>query len=164
MGRGGLGRRPAQENMLSREFKELFCFWKGSGFQAASLPPLPACGLRDPFTTCCKSIVPPPRKSLWPRGGEGREAEAGKGQHPLFPKDVIHSQMSFPAARCHTASCPLNPGISSLHMTQSDETKNREHEPVCARVCPPVHICGPRSSVHSLIPSMNISWACALFQ
>lgn len=108
-----------------------------------------------PSPPAARASFLPPRKSLWPRGGEEREAEAGKGQHPLFPKDVIHSQMSFPEARCHTASCPLNPGISSLHMTQSDGTKNREHEPVCARVCPPVHICGPRSSVHSLIHSSH---------
>lgn len=83
------------------------------------------------------------------RGGEGREALAGKGPPPLFPKDVIHSQMSFPEAGCHTASCPLNPGISSLAMTQNNGTKNRKHGPVCVCVCPPVHNCGTPASIHS---------------
>ena len=128
-GKNGLGRGPVLENMISSDFKGLFCFQKGSNFQTASLPPLPAPSLGSLHHLLQE------HHSFSGRGGEGREALAGQGPPPLFPKDVIHSQMSFPEAGCHTASCPLNPGIPSLPMTQRNGTKNRKHEPACVHLC-----------------------------
>lgn len=152
IGRERLGRGPGQEDMISSDFKGLFWFQTAVSTPHPCPPLTPTRRLWDPSTTCCKGIFLP-RKSLWAWGGEGREALAGKGHHPLFPKDVIHSQMSFSEAWCHSASCPLNLGIPRLHMTQSNGTKKAEHERVGARVCPTVHICSSRSGIPSLIHS-----------
>lgn len=88
-GKNGLGRGPVLENIISSDFKGLFCFQKGSDFQTASLPHLPAPSLWDPFTTCCKSITFSPE-------------EVGRaGSHWLGRGRLLSSQrMSF-IPRCH---------------------------------------------------------------
>ena len=88
-GKDGLGRGPVLENIISSDFKGLFCFQKGSDFQTASLPHLPAPSLWDPFTTCCKSITLSPE-------------EVGRaGSHWLGRGRLLSSQrMSF-IPRCH---------------------------------------------------------------
>lgn len=89
VGRGRLGRGPGQEDLISSDFKGLFCFRKGSGFHSTSLHPSHAQCFWDPFPTCYKSIISPPEEPLNLRwGGETLD---GKGHQPLFPKDVCHS-------------------------------------------------------------------------
>lgn len=143
-----------------------------SGKAAVStLHPCPPSRLEPAFsglppTTCYKSIIfvslltttpalhtpTPPRPSGFEVGKGGREALAGKERHPLFPKDVIHSQMSFPEKLYH----PVNPGMSSLCMIWSSAMRRAEHEHGCTCLCPPAHIWGQALAfIHTLIDAFN---------
>lgn len=154
IGRGRLGRGPGQEDMISSDFKGLFCFRKGSSFHSTSLPAPHAHCLWDPSTTCCKSIISPPEEPLGLRWGEeggpgweGASSSLPKGCHS-FP-DVISSGM-MPFCQLRSESWHLRPS-----MTRSNGTKRVERECVCAHVCPPVHFCSPLSGMHSLLHSAS---------
>lgn len=113
-----------------------------------------------PLTPAVPGIPPPPavRASFLPRRASGLEV-GSEGRHRLGRDVILSSQrMSFipdVISRGMMPPCqlPLNLGISSLSMTQSNGTETAEHDCVYAWAYPPGHICGPCPGIHSLIHS-----------
>ena len=145
IGRGRLGRGPGQEDMISSDFKGLFCFRKGSGFPSASLPPSRSLlSLGSLHHLLPEHHFSPPEEPLGLRwGGEG--GTGWEGASSCLPKGCH----SFPDVISRGMMPPCQLPCKSWHMTQSNGTREQSLSVVApVRVSTCAHP-GPRSDTHS---------------
>lgn len=160
-----LGRGPGQEDMISSDFKGLFCFRKGSGFHSASLPPssslLPLHHLLQEhhFSPGRASGLGVGRGGVGATGWEGASSSLPKGCRS-FP-DVI-SRGVMPLYQLPSKSWPLQPAHDTEQWNEESRVRACLHTCVStwAHLWPTLR----PSLARSFILSTNISWASTAVQ